>query len=330
MGSQAILKKFLDIFKGGEVDINKSETNAPSESDQLTNKRLLAELSSHFRSVLEIESVGQRMLYPMSFNILMNQSDYEDRKQALPFVLPEVISAFYGIIREMREVYPNYTPPAKYWYFQFVPCKLNTVQHNDNTTLIVQKGHITTIASLLTFDIKGVQNSSMESNTRVSIKVEGSNVMHDVNINWEAIKEVDLLAESTFTYNFDKTLNSDAQNIKATTVADAAGIAELSYSLNGQNYHYIMLDNLIHISGNNEKRKGRAFFILNSENILDDHIQIRYTPSENKFQLATFGPARLNSSKLNESNNSEMYWYDLANNSSIFINDEISVKFKVK
>lgn len=319
-----IIKKLLDIFKG-------DKDGDGLNSEQLTNKRLLEELTSHFRSMLNAESVGQRMLYPMSFNILMDPADYNNRRQSLPFVLPQVVSAFYGIIDDMREEYPDYTPPAKYWYFQFSACQLGTIQTGDSTPLIVRKGHITTVATLLTFDIKEANNVSVNNNTRVSIKLDDSNVMNDVNVNWNAIKNLDVLSDGTFTYNFDNSLSRDTQRITDNSnMAEVNGVAELFYSMGGRNYHFTMKDDLIHISGKNEMRKGRSFFILESSEIKDSHVQIKYLPSEKKFQIAAYGPTRLNSRRITESSGGDVYWYDLANNSSIFINDEISVKFEIK
>ena len=319
-----ILEKLLDIFKG-------SRDGDGLDSDQLTNKRLLEELTSHFKTMLNAESVGQRMLYPMSFNILMDPADYNNRRQSLPFVLPQVVSAFYGIIDDMRQEYPDYTPPAKYWYFQFSACQLGTIRTGDSTPLIVRKGHITTVATLLTFDIKEANNVSVNNNTRVSIKLDDSNVMNDVNVNWNAIKNLDVLSDGTFTYNFDNTLSRDTKRITDNSnMAEVKGIAELSYSRGGRNYHFIMKDNLIHISGKNEMRKGRSFFILESSEIKGSHVQIKYLPFEKKFQIAAYGPTRLNSRKITESSGGDVYWHDLANNSSIFINDEISVKFEIK
>lgn len=319
-----IIKKLLDIFKG-------SNEGDGLISDQLTNKRLLEELISHFKTMLNAESVGQRMLYPMSFNILMDPSDYNSRRQSLPFVLPQVVSAFYGIIDDMRQKYPDYTPPAKYWYFQFSACQLGTIQTGNSTPLIVRKGHITTVATLLTFDIKEANNVSVNNNTRVSIKLDDSNVMNDVNVNWNAIKNLDVLSDGTFTYNFDNTLSRDTQRITDNSnMAEVNGIAELSYSRGGRIYHFIMKDNLIHISGKNEMRTGRSFFILESSEIKDSHVQIKYLPSERKFQIAAYGLTRLNSRRITESSGGDVYWHDLANNSNIFINDEISVKFEIK
>lgn len=319
-----LVKKILDIFKGEKEEVS-------SGNNQLTNKRLLEELTAHFKTMLEDESVGQRMLYPMSFNILMDPEDYNNRKQSLPFVLPQVVSAFYGIIDDMRQEYPDYTPPAKYWYFQFTSCQLGTVPTGDSTPLIVRKGHITTVANLLTFDIREANNISVNNNTHVSIKLDDSNVMNDVNVNWNAIKNLDVLSEGTFTYSFDNTLNRDTQHItEKSNLAEINGWADLSYSKGGRTYHYTIKDNLIHISGNNEMRKGRSILIIDSPTIKDSHVQIKYITSEKKFQIAAFGPTRLNSRKMEESSGRNIVWYDLANNSSIFINDEISIRFEIK
>ena len=109
--------RFVNMIKQ-LLDKMKAEPDDFSGADHLTNKVLLNELTSHFKTMLENESVGQRMLYPMSFNILMASADYEERRQSLPFVLPEVVANFYRIIESMKTQYPNYTPPAKYWFFQ--------------------------------------------------------------------------------------------------------------------------------------------------------------------------------------------------------------------
>lgn len=319
-----IIRTILDLLKIGDND----NTTA---NDPLTNKRLLAELVAHFKCMLEDESVGQRMLYPMSFNILMDPIDYENRKQSLPFVLPQVVASFYAIIEDKRNEYPDYTPPAKYWFFQFTSCQVGKIQLDDSTPLIVRRGHITTVATLLTFDIKEANNVSVDNNTRVSIKLDDSNVMNNINVNWNAIKSLDVLSEGTFIYNFDNTLDQNTQHITSNSnIAETNGLADLSYTNNGQTIHFTMKDDLIHISGKNELRNGRSIFKIDSPNIIDSHVQIRYNKTEQKFQIAAYGPIRLNSRKIEVSQGRDVKWFDLANNSNIFINDEKVVHFEIK
>lgn len=311
------IKKIVGFWRVQEED---------SFESTLTNRKILGDLCEIFRAMLKRESVGERMLYPMSFNILMEPTDYEDRKQALPFVLPQVVASFYKIIREMQQVYPDYTPPARYWHFQFSASSAESVV--DSSLLHIRKGHMTIVASLLTFDIS---NTSVDTNTRVSIKLDDSNVMNDVNLNWNAIKNLDIRSEGTFTCKFDDSLNMKTSDIAENFNSVAInGIAELSYSIGPRIYHYIMKDELIHISGSNEKRKERSIFVVECQEIINSHVQIKFISSENKFQLAAFGPVRLNSRELQESVGRNVIWYDLANNSSIFINGQIAVKFNKK
>lgn len=314
----SIIKKILDVFKGEK----KTETG----DDNLTNRRILEELSGHFKQYIDAESVGQRMMYPMSFNILMDPDDYNQRKESLPYILPEVVAAFYGIIDDYIVQYPNYTPPAKYWYFQFTSCQMREIQNGKNTPLIVKRGHITTVATLLTFDIRNVRNQSVDSNTRVSIKLEDSTIDNGLNVNMEALSSIDIISEGSFIFRFDKSLPKDPSKINGSNME----LAELSYSRGGLNYHFAMQDDLIHISGKNEMRKGRSFFILESPTIKDSHVQIKHDNTDNCFYLAAFGPVRLNDHKIDESSGTNVIWHKLANHSSIFINNEIKVRFDIK
>lgn len=325
MKFKEVIKKSLDRFAADRQDDTISD-------DTLTNERILDELTQVFRQKLEQESVGQRMLYPMSFNVFMDSDDYEDRLHSLPFIIDEVVDAFYKIMIDMESKYPKYTSPANEWYFQFSPCRMGSIPMSDFIQLTIRHGHITTLAKLMAPGTNNDSNTFVDSNTRVSIKMDDSNVMKDVNINWNAIKKLDILGEGVYRRKFDDTLGrgGSPRNADEISMGESNGLAELSYSKAGLSYHFIMKDSTIHISGKNEMRRGRSFFILESENIKDSHIQIKYIVNEKKFQLAAFGPTRLNSRKVAESCGGNILWYDLANHSEIFINNEISVKFVIK
>ena len=322
-----LFKKILDGFKA------ENESGQSSRrSKELNNQIMLKELMTHFKSMLEYESFGRRMLYPMSFTILMNPEDYRKRLPYLPLVVPEIVAAFYSVIESKRRQFPNFEPPANYWYFQFVPCDNGIVQLGEDMPAEVEPGKILTIASLTTPDAGDQSNTSVETNTRVSVKLENSNVNNDVNLNMNALRNLNVFGEGTFTCDFDMALDQDHDRIRDNSnIASATGLAELSYSRDGRNYHYVMKDNLIHISGDDELRRGRAFFIIEGEKrIRNSHVQIRYLPTEKKFQIAAFGPARLNSGRMEVSGGGNVIWYDLANNSSIFIDGLVSIRFVKK
>lgn len=334
-----LVKKIIGVF-GGDKGNGKSNKGGapktPKQVEEITNELILSELKEHFETMLKKESVGDRMLYPMSFNVLMDRDDYEDRKQALPFVLPEVVKAFYKVIKSMRDRYGNYEPPATYWTFKFSGCDAGDVPADGPMPLLVSKGHLTTIASLYTFDINEAKgNTRVEENTRVSIKLDMSNVMTDQNVNWTAIKNLDIISEGSFTFKFDKRLGEDSASIVTeSNTAEMSGLAEFMYSVNGKNVYYTMQDMLVTISGLNEKRKGRNFFVVESPAVKDSHVQIKYLQNENKFQIAAFGKTRLNGRALAESSGAPV-WFDLANKSNILLQgdnelENISVKFNIK
>lgn len=313
-----ILNKLLDLFAPDGNNDNK-----------LTNKQLLKELVSQFKEMLEAESVGRKMLYPMSFHVIMDPDDYNSRKQSLPYVLPEVISAYYQVIKDKQREYPDFTPPAKYWYFQFSSSRINTVLNTDSTPLTVEKGHIVTIASLITNEEYSLDNVTVDTNVRMSVKLDNSFV-DKTNMNWTAIQKLDILGEGIFKYEFDKNLSQDIKQInEKSNIAEFKGLAELSYTKNGVDYRYTMRNNLIHISGKNDIRDDKKIFKLDSTEIKDSHIQIKYVPSEGKYYIAAFAQTNLNSRIMEESSGGEIKWYALANKSSIFVNNEIKVNFEI-
>jgi hypothetical protein len=298
----------------------------------LSNQKLLDELVEHFKDQLKSLSVGKRMLYPMSFNVLLHHEDYDTVKQSFPFVLPEVVKEFYEVIRQMKSKYPDYTPAATNWAFQFSSCQLRDVNTADGRTMVVNKGHITTIASLMTVDLRK-NNVDVSNNTRISIKLQDSDVMNNVNLNWNAVTNIDIISENYFICKFDMSLNSSKSVVMTHGTSQAASgsaLATLSYAKEGKNYTYTMVDPLIEISGPKGQKGVSSIFVLENEGIMAPHVQIRYLADTGKFQIVVFGKTKLNGKELEVSQDGMAKWYALANNSKIFINDEISVKFEVR
>lgn len=319
-----MLQKILDFFAP------KASLESCKRDEELSNKVLLSELREHFKEELDKLSVGERMLYPMSFKILLHHEDYNNVKESFPFVLPEVVKEFYKVIRTMSKTYKDFTPPAKEWVFQFSPCRVEDVDLSDGRVVIVKKGHITTVASLMAVDLRQ-SNVSVASNTRVSIKLQDSNVMNDVNVNWEAISKIEIISENYFKCKFDMSLNPSTVKFEQAS-SDLAEwcIAVMSYEKNHKTITYCMLDNQIEISGPSGLENDRKVFRIGQSSLSTPHVQIKYIPESRKFQIAAYAMTRLSGRELEISQIGMPKWYALANNSKIFLNDEISVKFEIK
>ena len=323
MGFIDFLKKSLSM---GTIEPNQDNHN--HSVSKITNKVILQELVTHFEQSMEELSVGKRLLYPMSFNILMHPDDYNLTKESLPFVLPEVVSQFYAVIKSEKNKYHdgvNYAPPATYWFFQFSACKFG---ENDGHEGLLDRGKIITTGSLTTFDIQKAHSGVLsETNVQLSVKCQNSNTNAN-NINIEALIGMDILSEGTYKFNFDKNLNEDTSMIEQSSRLRDKGWASLRWTEGSATKTFSMLDTYIDISGSSETRFTRNICIINSDAVAVSHVQIRYDQTAQTFLLAAFAKTRLNTREVPLSNNSTPNWVTLPKyNSKLFLNDAISIEF---
>ncbi|MBR3557522.1 MAG: hypothetical protein IKN78_01430 [Bacteroidales bacterium] len=321
------IKKLLDSGK-----IDQPNESHKSGKSKVTNKILFEELVDHFNNQINELSVYRRLLYPMSFNILMHPDDYSITKESLPFVLPEVVSAFYASIKKKISSYHNgvnYAPPATYWFFQFSACQ---VKEKDGVEDFIKRGEIVTTGSLTTFDIHKAQQGGIrsEANVHLSVKCQNSNT-NDNNINMDALLGMDILSEGSFTFNFDKNLNEDTSSISSAAGEQRRGWATLRWASEdgtGNFKVYDMFDNYIEISGKSETRITSNIVKINSDAVVKQHVHIKFDQATQTFSLAAFAKTRLNSREVPLSlSGSVPQWVPLSKSSKIFLNDVISVEF---
>lgn len=323
-----IVDKILQLGK-----IGSEESKAKSF---LTNSGLMKELEELFTNGLKNESLGERMLYPMSFHVLMHPNDYNKKKQAFPFILPEIIKAFYKIIDEYKEEYPNYEPVSKKWVFQFTPCyQSNSFDTGDGDIIMIEEGTVKPTAILYNQDIDRTGKVSVDQNIMVSVKSDNSNVIKTTNINIKALAGVDILDEGLYTCKFDMKLPTKTDVIKEAIdtsdnqlnpISTKKELAKLSYTYNGQTITYIMDDSPLYISGKNDMRTFLPIFRMEYSDLENGHVSIKHENGE--FFLCAFGKTRLNGRNIELSEGANMRWVPLANNSNILMNDVIQANFK--
>ncbi len=318
-----IIKKVLEGLRPdrGKED---GKTQDSEGRSKVTNNVLYEELIEHFKADMEELSVSRRILYPMSFNILLHPSDYDRVGESLPFILPEVVAGFYAAIKTKKASIQesDATPPATYWFFQFASSKVKT---EDNQESFIKPGEIVTVGRLVTFDIKAQQGMKTE-NLGLSIKCQNSNVNQN-NINQEALLGMEILTNNAFTFNFDKNMSEKLGDIQSSQRGGNNTLATLTYSDGTTNVHLKMLDELVILSGLKETRKMENIMIINSEAVEVGHVQIRYVKESNKFQLCAYAKTRLNMREVPISVGGVPIWKDMSFHSDIFLNDEVNVKF---
>ncbi len=331
MGYLTETKKIIEIF----LNFGKIVSKRKEVKSFLTNKGLLKTFKDLFSNGLEGESLGTRMLYPMSFHVLMHPDDYKEKKQAFPFIIPEIVKAFYNIIEEQKQEYPDYEPVSKKWVFQFTPCYASKfIDAGGGDVATIEKGTVIPTAVLYNQDIDSNGTVSVDQNIMVSVKCDNSNVIKTANINLKALAGVDILDEGFFTCKFDMNLPTSTKDIevepsgkKPPVPSNNQGYATLSYDFNGQKVSYTMKDSHIYISGKNDLRSSLPIFRMEYPDLENGHVEIKH--EADKFFLCAFGKTRLNEKNIELSKEESLKWVPLANNSSILMNDTIQVDFKI-
>lgn len=323
-----IKEAFESLRPDNRLYENGNRTSSANKGrSKVTNKILYDELLEHFETEMDNLTIGKRILYPMSFNILLHPDDYKRVGESLPYILPEVISGFYAAIKKKKEQVgddANATNPATYWFFQFASSTIKT-QHDEESFIV--PGEVVTVGHLTTFDINKVQQCTRIANVKLSVKCKNSNV-NDNNINQESLLGMDIITNNAFMFNFDKSMSEDVTDIHSSRRGEKSGLATISYSDGSHNIHYSMVDELIIISGRSETRNLDNIFIVNSESVDVGHVQIRYNKDTRKFQLCAYAKTRLNTQEVPISVGGVAIWKDMSYKSEIFMNDEVSLKFE--
>ena len=316
------IKKVFDLFVP-DSDVPVVDT---LDSGKVNNNVLYHELIEHFKEDMEDLSVNRRILYPMSFNILMHPEDYKRVGESLPFILPEVVAGFYAAIKDKSSTVVNAdaTNPAKYWFFQFAQAQ--AMADDDNEAVIVP-GQIVTVGHLTTFDIKKAQQGNISEDVKLSVKVNNSNV-NKGNINMQALLGMDIISNNAFTFNFDRNMSEELNDIRSLQKSKESSLASLTYSIDGRTVQFAMCDDLLIISGSGETRTMDNIMVIDSDAVDVGHVQIRYLPDSNKFQLCAYSNTRLNMRGVPISSGGSPIWRDMPYNSDIFLNEEINIKFK--
>jgi len=94
----------------------------------------------------------------------------------------------------------------------------------------------------------------------------------------------------------------------------------------GKKVEFLMVDNEIVVSGNDETRDERNIFRIPTDWVNSPHLQIRYNQSDGKFYLASFGEKTiLNENDVPKSDVNAPQWVEVPVNSKILLNGIVGV-----
>jgi len=334
------LKKWTyKLFKCGTIDSPLPPDKDPDSNENdigiIEGNHLLNDMLALFKDSIKRMSIGEKLVYPMSFYIIIHKDDYEEIKQLLPIWTPEIIRNFYEILKQKQEQegYTNCKPISKKWVFRYSPCRITSINITDDDIFTVSKGNIVKTAELYNDVIDRTDDISVERNIKVSIKCNNSDIIKTANLNLSALDGIEILEEGFFTYKYDdkymakpsdKPTEGPPQEPEITE--DNKPLATISYEDNHHKYTYTMKMSPIYISSIKDTRTTSNILKINNPNLKNGHVQIKY--EQGRFFLCAFGETRLNERPVKLSEPGNIIWVDLYNNSDILMNGDIQVKFK--
>ena len=319
--------------------IESASVDKNDKSQTVNNNELMKQVIVEFNQWMKQQSFGRRVLYPMSCNVYLHPSDYEKIKDFFPDIVDEIIIKCYAAInKEIRRL--KYwkgckcSPRATYWSFQLLDG--THVKDMSGQEITMEQGDVGTILRLFTKEEKD-EDRIVNPLLSVQRKKTGTTVY---NINRDALRDMDIESEgvvkhvfngdkirkpwlfSSLFKGYDFECNYDSCRSAASYTTD--NLATLRW--NGKSYY--MVDTIITISGNADKRRRRDIFFIESDAVEESHVQIRYNQTSKTFELAAWAKTRLNQREVPLSMGNKPNWVSLPKfNSRLLLNNTVNIEF---
>lgn len=291
------------------------------------NQAFFSQIIDYFEQKIESDSVGKRMLFDMGYIIWMHPSDYALIHQQLIAIIPEVVDAFYEIIGKKMNAYPKCIPGSPEWWFQVTPTDV-IVNPDDRQQLRevidIQPGQFVISSTYLSMrSLKS--NVSQQANVSLSFCPNNSDTLQNVNINRELLVGIDV-SDDVMTLDF----NYSKLGINAATeeVQQMHGLGTLTYTTPQGEAVYTIRDHSFVVSGAGDQRRQYNILVLPDDSLITGHLEFRYNQHDDRFEVAAYGPTRLNTRSLHLSSRDDMHWTPVSRNSSFLLGDNFGLKFK--
>lgn len=266
------------------------------------------------------ESIGQlsfanRIVFYHEYIISFSENDFKEfmdaKKGIFGLIVQESVKSFYAILTDYRSKGRTVEPSSPKWVFRFV-------SHPEYA-----RGDKGFIGKLLPGN-----NPQKEDNLRVTFIPRQTGIAQTFDINPEILKGFNFYSEGYYEVPFMEDLVYDE---KKATPSAGVSIARLETILPdkafaGKKLEYLMKDDEIVVSGKDETRDASNIFRIPSEWVSTPHLRIRYSRSEDKFYLSSFGEKTLlNEKEVPRSSVQNPEWKELPLNSRMMLNGIVGV-----
>ena len=328
------IHRWLALVTDKVLNRKAAEQKAKSE-----RQRLVDVVFDSFKESLWDDSTDESLLFNTCFHVYVSKEVYDRQEQMFSFTVKDVMRKINRHIIKMTAKFPDYTPHANYWLFQFSP--LNSDGELDTSLFKVEDhdqslGHdgIPVISTLYAPEDNRHRNdyqrvvATVHSKDSISIK--------NWNINLDTLRDMEVMGTSLFRFKF--TMDASVSELSSETrrnhepidslLAVATLTAQGGKFIRGDQMTraYNMVSDKLYVYGRiGEPETGdKEIARLDSDEVLSPHVIIKRTP-QGTFLAQAKGETVINEVTVNNMD----AWTPLPNNSTILINGRIQLHFLI-
>lgn len=294
--------------------LTNENTQKSQKQQTLTPDDVYNYVIAKFNDSIRQLSFADRVVFYHEYIISFNSEDYiefmNNKQGIFGLIVNESVKKFYELLKQHRIAGKTVEPSSSKWVFRLV-------SHPD-----YNRGDIGFIGKLL----PGI--SKKEENLRVTFIPRQTGIAQTFDISQDILKGFNYYSEGYYELPYAEALEYDESS--------AANSAQKSFArfetilpekqFAGKKVEYIMKDDEIIVSGNEESREESNIFKIPSEWVNTPHLLIRFNKSDGKFYLASFGELTImNENEVVKSNVNSPLWVELPINSKILLNGIIGV-----
>lgn len=292
-----------------------NENTSKSKNQQiLTPDNVYNYVIAKFNDSIRELSFADRIVFYHEYIISFNPEDYQEfmnNKQGIfGLIVNETVKKFYELLKQYRLSGKTVMPSSSKWVFRLV-------SHPDYAS-----GDIGFIGKLLPGSAK------KEENLRVTFIPRQTGIAQTFDVSQELLKGFNYYSDGYYELPYIEDLEYNEQGLDNTGKKIFARFETIlpEKQFAGKKVEYIMNDDEIIVSGEEESREDPNIFKIPTEWVNSPHLQIRYNKSDGKFYLASYGERTiLNEKEVTKSDVNSPTWVELPVNSKILLNGIVGV-----
>jgi len=267
-----------------------------------------------FNESIRALSFADRIVFYHEYIISFNAEDYAEfmrnKEGIFGIIINETVKKFYELLKQYRMAGKVVEPSSSKWVFRLV-------SHPDYA-----RGDIGFIGKLLPGTTK------KEENLRVTFIPRQTGIAQTFDVSQDILKGFNYYSEGyyelPYVEDIDASENSGENIGKKKFARFETILPEKQFA--GKKVEYLMTDDEIIVSGEDETREESNIFRIPTEWVNTPHLQIRYNKSDGKFYMASFGELTiLNENQVAKSDVNLPSWVELPVNSKILLNGIVGV-----